>query len=135
MDLYSRPLVLKNLRSGRPLLAYHAPSSSQVGLSSSIQHSEILVQLLVHISRNQVNYFVGIFIPVIGVKGIVVPLSVGELHVDGRVAVAYQVEVQEQTACPTVAVNEGVNALKLQMESGDPLNGIHRFPAQFIFRQ
>ena len=34
MDLYSRPLVLKNLRRGRPLSLYHSVSSSRLGFSS-----------------------------------------------------------------------------------------------------
>ena len=36
IDLYSRPLVLKNFFSGRPLCSCHAASSSQGGFSSLI---------------------------------------------------------------------------------------------------
>ena len=52
------------------------------------------------------------------VKSIVIGQPIREFDVDGRISCLHQFQVHQQTAGATIAVNEGVDTLKFDMESG-----------------
>ena len=53
------------------------------------------------------------------VKGIVISDPVRELDVDGRIAGFHQLQIDKQSAGSAVAVDKGMNTLKLNMEAGE----------------
>jgi len=63
-------------------------------------------------------------IPEIGIQAIIVTSPVGEFHIDGRITVLHQSEIQNQPAGPSIAVYKGVNALEFKMEQSRAMNGV-----------
>ena len=56
---------------------------------------------------------------VISIKGIIIGCSVRKFDVDGQITRLHKLQVHKQSACSSVAVDKGMDALKLNMEPGE----------------
>lgn len=63
-------------------------------------------------------------IAIVRVECAVVALAILELHIDGGVSALNQLEVQQQPSGATVAVDEGMDALEIEVKRGDSLDRI-----------
>ena len=54
----------------------------------------------------------------IGIKRIVISNPVCELDIDGRITRFHKLQIHKQSASPSIAVDKGMDALKINMESG-----------------
>ena len=52
------------------------------------------------------------------VKSVVIGQPIREFDVDGRVACLHQFQVHQQTAGTTIAIDEGMDSLKFDVEPG-----------------
>ena len=82
-----------------------------------LEHRQIYIQPLVDISGEELLHCGKVMIHMIFIKSIVVGKTVCELDIYGRIASLHQFQVHQQTAGATIAVNEGMDSFKFDMET------------------
>ena len=83
-----------------------------------LQHGQVQIQTLVDISGEQLLHGRQVMLHVVRIKGIVVGQTVRELDVDGRKPGLHQFQIDQQSPGAAIAVDEGMDALELDMEPG-----------------
>ena len=108
-----------------------------------LQHGQVQIQPFVDISGEQLLHDRQVMLHMVRIKGAVVGQAVRELDVDGREPGLHQFQIDQQTPGAAIAVDEGVDALKLDMEPGQPGDDVlgalcvarHELSTSFAYRQ
>lgn len=93
------------------------PAALEVSLFI-LQHGEIRIQTFIDISGKQLFHGRRVVLHVVGIEGVVVGQSICELNVDRWEPGLHQFQVNQQTPSASIAVDEGMDTLKLDVEPG-----------------